>query len=411
MRRLAVAVAAVTALALGTLAAAPAGAAAGSPAGSADTQQAAAPSVAAAAPVQGTYRWVREARVLDTRTGNGSPVMLWPGGAISVQVGGRAGVPTTQVVAVVMNLTAVRPTSDTWITAWPSGQVEPGTSNLNVYAGETRANTVTVGVGSDGKVNLRNAKGYTHLLADVIGYYSADGDPFGSYHPMEPYRLYDSREHGEAWAPGEEAEILIDVAPVGGPSAVAVNITAVSDSHGFLAVYRCCTRFSTSTVNFSPGRPTPNSTIVSLVYGEDGPFFVVYNSGGTTDVIVDVVGWYDSGVVEGGLAFTPTPPTRALDTRLGSGPVAGGTSALVPTSAVAPDAVAVVANVTGVAPTRHTWLGVSPDGSVPETSTVNLVPGETRPNQTHALVDDVGFDVHNAAGSTHVVADVFGYFH
>ena len=372
----------------------------------------------AAAGPDGTYHALSSSvRLLDTRNGNGSPVMLWPKGAIALQVGGRGNVPSSGVSAVVMNLTAVGPTAGTWITAWPSGGTEPRTSNLNVNAGETRANLVTVAVGADGKVNLRNANGHTHLLADVVGYYSnASGATGGGYHPEEtPFRSYDSREAAWPWEAGEISNV-----PVPTPSmdpdtvdAVAVNVTAMSNCNGFLSVWgNYGGRPTTSTVNFLAGRPTPNLAVVPVIYDEidDYPRINVYNSCGLTHVFFDVVGWYDWDA--SGSTFTAVQPDRVLDTRLNNhGPVAGASTAFVPTAAVAPGAVSVVANVTGVSPTRDTWLGVAATSTKPNSSTLNLVPGENRPNLTHAPVSGTGFYVYNGAGSTHVIADVFGYFH
>ncbi|GAB4063445.1 hypothetical protein GCM10028777_06560 [Angustibacter speluncae] len=368
----------------------------------------------AAAVPDGTYNPLPSVRLLDTRNGNGAPVMLWPQGAISVQIGGRGGVPSSGVSAVVLNVTAVGPSAGTWITAWPNGGTEPRTSNLNINAGENRANLVTVAVGGDGKVNFRNANGYTHLLADVVGYYSnASGVAGGGYHPEpSPYRAYDSRQFEEAWAPGEDA-FVYTLSDTMDPSvrAVAVNITALPSTGGYLTVYGGGARPNASTVNFVGGRATPNLAVVPVAFDEDGyPMIKIFNSAGTTDVLIDVVGWYDGSATAESFLFTPVAPTRALDTRLSGGPLTASSTRLAPTASVAPGAVAVVANVTGVSPTGNTWVGVNSTATKPAASTLNLVPGETRPNLTHAPAGASGFYVYNAVGSTNVIADVFGYF-
>ncbi len=112
------------------------------------------------------------ARLLDTRTDNGSsnPVGQTP---IALSVAGRGGVPAAGVTAVVLNVTATGGTSDGYVTVYPTGQDAPTASNLNTSAGQTRANLVIAKVGSDGAVAMYNSAGAIHLLADVVGYFTA----------------------------------------------------------------------------------------------------------------------------------------------------------------------------------------------------------------------------------------------
>jgi hypothetical protein len=92
-------------------------------------------------------------------------------GTVSLQVTGKGGVPASGVSAVVVNVTAVTPTSAGYITVWPSGATRTTTSNLNFQAGQNIPNLVVVPVGADGKIQLFNGSGGTvQLLADVTGY-------------------------------------------------------------------------------------------------------------------------------------------------------------------------------------------------------------------------------------------------
>ncbi|HEX3621684.1 MAG TPA: hypothetical protein VHT97_05140 [Acidimicrobiales bacterium] len=68
-----------------------------------------------------------------------------------------------------LNLTAAEPTAESFVTAWPDGQLRPFASNLNVLPGQTVPNLVVVKLGSGGKVDLYNNAGSTHLVADVAG--------------------------------------------------------------------------------------------------------------------------------------------------------------------------------------------------------------------------------------------------
>ena len=121
-----------------------------------------------------TYNAVDPARILDTRSGNGAPARVGAGGTIEVQVTGRGGLPTTGVSAVVVNVTSVDPTSASYLTVWPAGQVRPLASNLNYVPGQVVSNLVVVKVGAGGRISLYNHAGSTHVGADVAGWFSAE---------------------------------------------------------------------------------------------------------------------------------------------------------------------------------------------------------------------------------------------
>ena len=377
---------------------------------------------AAAVDAAGTFSPLPGARILDTRTAVGVPAAgpVGEDGRVRLQVAGRGGVPAASVSAVVLNLTGVGANRSTWITAWPSGTSMPYASQLNIGPSEARANLVTVPLGADGAVMLRNAGGSLHLVADVVGFYSAAGGVVGGgYHAVAtPHRSFDSRGRVEPWAAGESRMV-----PVGAPgmdasvTAVSVNLTALSTVAGWLTAWSGDGPVpGTSTLNYRSYWATPNHAVVPVTVDAQGqPWIEVYASHGRTNVIVDVVGWYDAEIGADGLRFEATTPTRVLDTRRDCdrfcGEIGPGGSVLADTSDVAPDAVAVVANVLGVQSSWWTWLGVSPTGTKPGTSTLNLVPGENRSNATVATTaGGEGFHVYNAEGQLYVVVDVAGYF-
>lgn len=111
-------------------------------------------------------------RILDTRSGIGGPIApVGPGKMISLQVTGSNGVPASGVTAVVLNVTAVNPTADSYVSVYPDGGPRPTVSNLNFTAGQTFPNLVIVPVGSNGQVDFYNNTGSVDLLADLAGYY------------------------------------------------------------------------------------------------------------------------------------------------------------------------------------------------------------------------------------------------
>jgi hypothetical protein len=111
------------------------------------------------------------ARILDTREPIGVPSVapVAPDSSITVQVGGVGGVPTN-ATGVVLTLTAVNATTNTFVTATPTGTPRATTSVLNPSVGGAIANTITVGLGTDGKLDLYNGFGSVDLIADVSGY-------------------------------------------------------------------------------------------------------------------------------------------------------------------------------------------------------------------------------------------------
>jgi secreted trypsin-like serine protease len=112
-------------------------------------------------------------RTLDTRRGLGATEgPVGPGLHIDVAVTGVGGVPAG-ADAVVLNVTAVGATEPSHLTVHPTGVAPPLASNLNFAAGQTAANLVIVPVGTGGRVSIRNQRGSTHVVADVVGFFAS----------------------------------------------------------------------------------------------------------------------------------------------------------------------------------------------------------------------------------------------
>jgi len=111
------------------------------------------------------------ARILDTRT---SADPIGAGGTRTLQVTGVGGVPA-DATGVVLNVTAVSPTTNGYLTVFPADAARPLASNLNFAARQTVPNSVTVRLGSTGadlgKIKIFNVAGQTHVIVDVGGFF------------------------------------------------------------------------------------------------------------------------------------------------------------------------------------------------------------------------------------------------
>jgi hypothetical protein len=357
-------------------------------------------------------------RVLDSRPGGVGEVVGKVGSrqAVSSRVAGVDGVPA-DAKAVAINITAVRPSRATYLTVWPSGQPRPGVSSINVSAGAIVNNFVVAEVGAEGRLDIYNHDGEVDVVFDVVGYLPARAD----YVPLTPARVLDSRNssQGEVSAPvGPRQTVAQRVAGVAGvpadAKAVAINITAVAPSQaGYLTVWPAGrTRPTASSINFAAGEVVGNFVFAEV--GAEGRLDI-YNHTGSTDVVLDVVGY-----VPAGANYTPLMPARVLDTR---DPTQGELSTPVGrhqtrsqrvagVGGVPADASAVAVNVTAVTPTAAGYLTVWPSGRTrPETSSINFPAGAVLGNLVIAEVGADGrVDIYNHDGDTHVVFDVVGYY-
>jgi hypothetical protein len=249
----------------------------------------------------------------------GSPDnLVEPSHPLTMAVTGHGGIPTTQVSAVVLEITVVNPDTPGHITVFPADQSPPVASAVNFRASETVANQVIVPVDDAGRVSL-TVSTPTKVAVDVSGYYSEGSGGRGSKYTPEivPIRICDTRasnpsnlsypytqcntntaRNGADNPLGPRTARTIRVAGLGyvprGATAVAVNIAEVSpNAPGYLTVY--------------PGGRPPNTWEIASPTGELVTSLVMtkisrsgtldlYNLSRTTsmDVVVDVVGWYSS---------------------------------------------------------------------------------------------------------------------
>lgn len=384
----------------------------------------------------GEFTALTPARVLDTRDGTGAPMApIGQRSSLQVQIAGRGGVPETGVTAVVMNVTAMNATAPTFVTIWPGTAPRPTVSNVNPVPGSVIPNQATVTLSYDGKVTAYNHNGTVNLVFDVVGFYADSSGPAGSrFHAVEPFRLFDTRDGtgGVPTEPVDAAETLsydLDgaggILPADGTTGVVLNVTYVNPTApSYVTVYPGDTTLpTTSSLNLAPGTIRPN--MVTVRVPTDG-VVKFYNAFGSTDLVVDVIGYYDLTRLSSSTGrFVPVLAARAYDTRdygIALGPDELGFFEIAAYDFVGVDlgASAVVLNVTAVTPTADGYLAVFPGDlcDVPTTSNVNFAAGQTIPNAvvvglSTGLSCDIArgwIAIYNPFGDTHVIIDVAGWF-
>ena len=385
--------------------------------------------------------WLRDAMV----SARGSS-RLAPPQRIEVQVTGRQvtgpdGTPTTipdGITAASLNVTAVAPDANGFITVWPCAVPRPDTSSLSYSRGAVDANGVIAPVDADGKACLYSHRG-TDLVVDIGGWFGPGSTAGSGFQAITPHRLVDSRFGTGVPAgrirPQSPAQLQVTGTPVrtiagagttipADAVAVAINVTSVdSPGDGYVTVWPCgVDRPLVSTLNFGRGAIRANGAIAPL--GAGGTLCLYSHT--PTDVVIDVIGWFTGAATATTSAFVSSVPDRWVDTRPGLGaparPVAparpieipvvgrqmtvGGQVVTIPS-----DVEAVALNVVSVNPTRPGFITVWPCGSArPTTSNLNYPGRSVVANNVVATVGVNGSVCLYAHSDTHVVVDATGWF-
>ena len=369
--------------------------------------------------VRGVFTAVSPARVLDTRSGVGASAgrvgaLDGSGSALTLQIAGRGGVPSSGVSAVALNVTVVDGRANDFggfVTVFPCGS-RPDASNLNFISGQTVPNSVISPLSATGTVCLY-VYGTAHLLADVSGFFTS------GFEPVTSSRLLDTRSTGTRVGALDGSGQAVEVQVTGragvptSASAAALNVTVVdgraNDFGGFVTVFPCGMRPDASNLNFISGQTVPNSVIAPLSASGTVCLYVY----GSAHLLADVSGYVTSG-------FAPLTPSRLLDTRSTGtqvGAVDGSGRALtvqiagrggVPSSGVA----AVALNVTvvdGLANDFGGFVTVFPCGTRPDASNLNFISGQTVPNSVIAPLSATGTVCLYVYGTAHLLVDISGH--
>jgi hypothetical protein len=245
----------------------------------------------------GHYAPLNPTRVLDSRSGVGTPDRLVAGATVELPLAGVAGVPA-DASAVAINVTSINPSADGFVTAYPCSSDRPVASNLNPQVGRVRPNLVVAPLSSSGSICLFT---YTEvdLVVDVLGYVS-DHVP-ARLTASTPFRFTDTRDlyrpevnagkAGSRLMAGQT--LVVQLAGQRGipadAKAISANITVVDAAgSGFLTAWPCGERPTASNLNFEAGSAVANAAKLPL--SSSGAICIYVNT--ATQVIIDVNGWW-----------------------------------------------------------------------------------------------------------------------
>lgn len=372
---------------------------------------------------------VSPARLVDTRTtgetidgrfeGEGRRVA---DSTLTLEVNGRAGVPA-DATAVVMNITAVRPSGTGYVTAYPCDADRPQASSLNYSTGQNLGNEIIARVSAAGTVCLYTF-GEIDMTADAVGYVPANSP----YRPQTPARLMDTRIgaqtiDGDFSSDGvrpADTQFVLRVTgrngvPAGAAAAV-VNITAVNpQGSGFVTAHPCeDERPVTSALNYVGGVTRGNEIVAKLSPNGE---LCLYNSA-ATHLTVDIVGWLPVAA-----SFTPVAPGRFVDSRAGQttvdgrlegfGALAAGDSLRIKIAgrdAVPNEATAAVINIAAIRPAATGYFTVwNCEGDPPLASSLNYVSGVNGSSEIIAGLNDIGELCVFTPTTTDLAIDVVGF--
>jgi len=343
-------------------------------------------------------------RLYDSRT-DPRRLPLGAGASAQVRVTGRAGVPSTGVAGVLLQVGAVAATTATTLTARPSGT--PHLTGVHVAAeGSTRRDgLVVVAPGAAGRVEVTNDAGEAHCTVDVVGYLPRAGG--SSTLALRPGRLFDSRTSGGVLVPG--SPVSVAARGLRGVRATATAVMAVvtvvdAATPGRLVAWGQRTRPSVgSSMSFAAGGRTSRTMTVPLDSAGRLRLEVVE---GSAHVLVDVVGSLQTGA---GGTVTPVRNRALSDVDVSAGStsrvvVAGRLG--VPSSGVA----AALVQVTVTCPGAGGGVTLWPTGTTrPGAAQVAGRAGETVSVLVPCpLGGDGSLQVHSAVGG-HVRLDAVAW--
>ncbi|GAB3851099.1 hypothetical protein GCM10028801_00010 [Nocardioides maradonensis] len=392
-------------------------------------------------PSESTYHPLTITRIVNTTTGTGtctpSPcARLGAGSSVTIQVGGKAGIPSSGVTAVALDITALNEAGTGYILVNAAGAPTPNGRSMSYTTNQAQTNTVISGVSSDGKITLYSYQA-TDFTVEVSGWYST-GQAASTFTPLNASRILDTRNGTGACTPSPCARLAggatttIQFAGKGGiPSngsvtAVAYTLTAFNPGGtGYAITWPSGeARPAPRTLSFASG--VNSSTLIVTKLPTNGSISLYSNV--ASDYAIDIAGVYMTASGDGSI-FVPYDPAsdgnqRVLDTRNGTGTCTPspcpkiGTSTAVTVgidghAAIPHDAIAAVMNATAWTPDGDGGLEAWPDNSWSSNLGRNMSyqAGVTTSTSIQVEIGDNGnIDLKALTSPTNLTLDVEGWF-
>lgn len=374
-----------------------------------------------AVPAAGTFYPTAVSRLLGT---SDAGYAVEPGARSTVVTAGRAGLPSSGISAVVVNVAAVAGAADAALSFGPAGAA-PTAPLLVAPAGTTRTVLLTLPLAATGAIDVATTASAT-VAVDLVGFYAADDTVLGSqgvsggYQPVDVTRVFDT-DRSQPLAAGARQVVAVDLGTAATPhtSAVLVRATAkAAQAPGGLTVGAADAVVGPmSSVAFGAGAAATNLAVVSASTGADGRLEVAVTntSAGTTGVALDLVGFYDDGALGPNLRFRPLPQTRVVDTSTGLGTTAlqpGRRVTVTPSPSVVGDSTFGLVGVATATPAGGS-AGLSVDSSdVTPSADVDVAAGPTSLSVQPEVSASRGLGLQARAGGaeTGVTVEVTGSF-
>ena len=222
---------------------------------------------------------------------------------------GSCGVPAS-AQAYSVNLTAVTSTPLGYLTAFPTGLTQPGTSSLNDVPGTVVANAAIVNAGTGGAISIF-ASNATNLIIDVTGYFAPMSAGGLSLYPLPPCRILDTRQPAGS-PPITGLNLDTSANSCGIPNTSQVDLLAATVlpqdpvyGVGYLALWAQGTpQPPTSILNAIDASIMSNMALVSTTNAAISAY-----TGNPAHLILDTAGYF---------AATPTPVISTLSTTSGA---------------------------------------------------------------------------------------------
>lgn len=365
-------------------------------------------------------------RVLDTKYNTGGYNTPMSGGAWrTVKIAGNAGIPDDGSVGAVAVTAVILDTTYGQLRGRPNA--DTATTLMSIYAGggaTSTSNSSIVALNDDGTLQVMTSTD-ARLVLDVQGYYTSnnDGTAAGGFVPVAGTRIVDTRSGTglpkAVVASGDTKTIQVtgNAGVPAGASGVVVTMIAVNKEAkiGTLTPFAYGAPQPKNSFQYQESQDTAMSAQVAL--SSNGKLSI-NNSGSSTDLVVDVQGYF-TAAGKGGAMFTPAAG-RAYDTRAGSNTALGTNETrsiqlanVAGIPAMGSGVTAVVITLTAVHSDDSEGRAIVwADGtSRPSITSMDYVAGSTRSNMVTVPLGANGkIDLYNNGTATEYVIDIQGWY-